>query len=220
MKSLFLYGANCTKDVWKEFKKYIDTKEIIFEEYPHSITKDAKDVSDVTKWVYEKYKDEKIDLIVGHSMGGIIGLELVSKYKFNCNNVIIIESNLMPAKQFYCSLLTDDNMRVYGESVIEMLKGEMMFYSGDLKRSLQREFDYTEYVKKYDGNVFAIYGDRNISDNENRISDLCLDTETEEKMEFHFIKDSAHMIMIENPKELAEEIKEICTNINLEEIIK
>jgi len=72
MKGLFLYGANCTIQVWSEIKRFFSGFDIAYVEYSHDITQNAQCVEDITRWVADKYKDKQFDFIVGHSMGGII----------------------------------------------------------------------------------------------------------------------------------------------------
>jgi hypothetical protein len=52
VKGLFLYGANCTMDVWTRFKPFFDIPETRYIAYPHAVTKQAETVSDITTWVY------------------------------------------------------------------------------------------------------------------------------------------------------------------------
>ncbi|WP_167955429.1 alpha/beta fold hydrolase [Anaerosporobacter faecicola] len=214
VKGLVLYGANCTVEVWEKLKTHLEGEELTYVAYPHEVTEHANGVEEITKWVFDTYGKQQYDYIIGHSMGGIIGLELLSLYDMECKKVILIESNLRPAELFYRNLLTDTHMEQYGEEVVAMIRGEAPFYSSQLKEALQEEFDYTEHVKKLnvhkkDTRIFGIYGDRGVRKYERRLQDLCLDRETERKITFSFIKDACHMPMLENPVELAMCIREI-----------
>ena len=209
MKGLFLYGANCTIQVWSEIKRFFSDFDITYVEYPHDITQNAQYVEDIARWVADKYKDEQFDFIVGHSMGGIIALELIANYGYKCDNVIFIESNLRPANIFYRNLMTNENMNLYGENILKMISNEAQFYNENLKKSLQEEFDYTEYIKNISNNIYGIYGDRGVSNYDKRIEDLCLDKSISQKIKFIFIENSCHMPMIENPQKLAKAILDI-----------
>lgn len=209
MKGLFLYGANCTSQVWSEIKRFFSDFDITYVEYSHDITQNAQCVEDITRWVANKYKDEQFDFIVGHSMGGIIGLELIANYEYTCDKIIFIESNLRPANLFYRNLMTNENMNLYGENILKMISNEAQFYNENLKKSLQEEFDYTEYIKNISNNIYGIYGDRGVSNYDKRIEDLCLDKSISQKIKFIFIENSCHMPMIENPQKLAKMILDI-----------
>ncbi len=202
-RGLLLYGMNCTVDIWDGLNDAFSGFDVDFVTYPHEITRNAHRVSDITKWVYETYGDEHFDFLLGHSMGGIIALELASKYKFDCEAVVFIESNLRPAKKFYRNLMMPGNMRTFGDYVKSMLQSEAPFYGDDLKSSLQQNFDFTPYLYGIKGSIFGIYGDRGVANYSGRISDLCLDKAAEEKIGFRFVGNACHMPMIENPTELA-----------------
>jgi pimeloyl-ACP methyl ester carboxylesterase len=209
MRGLVLYGANCTIEIWDAWKREFIEFDMVFVEYPHDILQTAKKVSDITNWIYSTYKDDKFDFIIGHSMGGIISLELVSKFGFECEKIIFIESNLKPAREFYRNLMLPVNMVKYGDNIVNMIKAEDLYYSKSLKRTLQEDFDYTEYIVKVKCKIYGIYGDRGVNSYSNRICDLCLEENIIDKIEFYFVKDSCHMPMVENPKELSDIIKNI-----------
>lgn len=209
MRGLILYGANCTLNVWNKMKGELAVHNIKFVEYSHNITEKANNVSDITKWVYATYKNERFDFILGHSMGGIIGLELVVDFKLSCDKVIFIESNLKPAKNFYRNLMLPSNMEKYGKEIISMINGEARYYGDSLKKALQEEFDYTDYIRKINSKVYGIYGDRGQKVYNNRISDLCLGDDIVAKIDFRFVENSCHMPMIENHEMLADIIESI-----------
>ena len=81
MKLLLLYGVNCTKKVWDDFSPYLKEYIVDYVEYPHEITEKANTVEDISRWVYNTYKDKSYDAVIGHSLGGIVALQLASKYK-------------------------------------------------------------------------------------------------------------------------------------------
>lgn len=209
MKGLVLYGAMCTLDVWDALESNLSEHNVIFVEYPHDIIEKANNVSDITQWVYETYKEESFDFVVGHSMGGTIGLELAADFNLSCDKMIFIETNLKPAKAFYRNLMLATNMQRYGEKVTSMIKGESMYYGDSLKKSVREDFDYTDYIRRINSKIYGIYGDRGQRDYSNRIRDLCLDHEIASKIDFRFVEDSCHMPMIENPKALADIINSI-----------
>ncbi|KPU44454.1 alpha/beta hydrolase family protein [Oxobacter pfennigii] len=209
MRGLVLYGANCTLDVWDTLKNKLTVHNVTFVEYPHNITEKANCVSDITKWIYTIHGSEKFDFILGHSMGGIIGLELVADFGLRCDKVVLVESNLKPAKNFYRNLMLPSNMEQYGKKIISMIKEEARYYNENLKKVLQEEFDYTDYIRKINSKIYGIYGDRGQRCYTNRISDLCIDDDIVAKIDFRFVEDSCHMPMIENHEALESIIESI-----------
>lgn len=212
MKGLLLYGIYCTRDIWLQVEGLLSDFDIDYVEYPHSLTQSASCVTDITRWVHDTYGGTHYDFVVGHSLGGIIALELAVKFGLSCRQIILIDSNLKPANQFYRNLLTPEHMQAYGNDIVGIMRDEAKYYQEGLKRSLQQDFDYTEYVQMARQDVHAIYGDRGQAGYVNRISDLCLDKSISDKMVFSFVEDACHLPMIENPTALASIVSNIVLN--------
>lgn len=62
-KRLFLYGINCSLDVWDEIKNEFSDIDTTFVKYPHKITQNAHTVSDIAKWVYTQYSDSTLGVL-------------------------------------------------------------------------------------------------------------------------------------------------------------
>lgn len=209
MRLLLLYGVNCRRSIWDDLKPYLKGYEVDYVEYPHEVTQRAKDVEDISKWVYETYHKNSYDAVIGHSLGGIIALQLASKYKMKFSKIIYLDTNLKPAEEFYRNIMTPEHMNEFGKDTMEMFNEERKFYTSSLFEAIQKEFDYTVYLKQLAQKVYAIYGDRNQPGYINRITDLNLSDEVLSKLDFIFINNACHMIMMENPKELYDVIKDI-----------
>lgn len=211
MKNIFLYGANCTSIVWDKLLTLLDDSDNMIIEYPHEITEKAESVSDIAQWIFDTYNSKlNCDCFIGHSMGGIIALELITHFGISCEKIILIESNLKPAEKFYRNLMTPENIAKHGSQIIPMIKAEAPFYNDQLKQSLQSDFDFTDLVRNSTIEIHGIYGDRGEANYKDRISDLNLSKDIENNINFHFIEDSCHMPMVENPKALAAILREIC----------
>ncbi|WP_343208611.1 alpha/beta hydrolase [Anaerolentibacter hominis] len=215
MRLMLLYGVNCTKHIWDYIKPYLRDFDIDYVEYPHDVTLNAKKVVDITEWVYRNYGHHCYDAIIGHSLGGIIALQLIAEYKMNVGKIIYLETNLKPANEFYRNLMTQKNMEKYGDSILQMLREEKEFYTAELLKSFQVDFDYTNLVNDISQDIYAIYGDRGIPEYPAKIQDLNLSAQVLSKLNLVFIHDSCHMIMVENPEQLSEIMKGILLNFCL-----
>ncbi len=204
-----LYGVNCTKHIWDYINPYLRNFEIDYVEYPHDVTLNAKRVDDITEWVYKNYGHYCYDAIIGHSLGGIIALQLIAEYKMKVNKIIYLDTNLKPANEFYRNLMTQRNMEKCGERILQMLSEEGKFYTTELLDSVQIDFDYTSLLNEISQDIYAIYGDRGMPEYPAKIQDLNLSAQALRHLNLVFIHDSCHMIMVENPKQLSEIIKGI-----------
>jgi len=200
MKVLLLYGVNCTKKVWRTLIPYLDQYDTEYVEYPHEVTQKSQSVGDITQWVYETYGEQEYDIMIGHSMGGIIALQLAAEYKMRVKQIVYLDTNLRPAKEFYRNLMTPENMEQFGTEVMEMFQEERKYYTKELFDALQNEFDYTEYVRKIEQDIYAVYGDRNQPDYSKRVEDLNLPESVVQKLQIQFVPNACHMIMLENPE--------------------
>lgn len=209
MRLLMLYGVNCTNEILDYMKPYFDDYEMDYVQYPHEITSKALKVDDITRWVYENYSDKSYDAVIGHSLGGIIALQLASEYKMKFNKIIYLDTNLKPAKEFYRNLMTQEHMKEYGDKILKMFEQERQFYRAELFESIQGDFDYTGYLQNISQDVYAIYGDRGMPEYSDKIQDLNLSTDVLSRLKLRFVNDSCHMIMVENPRQLSEAVKDI-----------
>ena len=75
-KALLLYGLNCTEAIWQPLLNNMQELKTDILTYPHEVTASAFEVMDLTKWVWPKVKDKHYDVIIAHSMGGVIALQL------------------------------------------------------------------------------------------------------------------------------------------------
>ena len=210
MRILFLYGIKCTPLIWNPIKDQFCNFEVEFAEYPHEVTKRATCVDDLVDWLCETYDTNQFDCIVGHSMGGILGLKLIAERGFQINHMVLIDTSLKPAEVFYRNLMTCENTEKHPE-VMEMMKQENDHYSEVLGKSIQDNFDFTPLIHKTDCLIDVIYGDRGLPDYEHRLEDLNLDNLTMSNLHIHFVANSCHMPMIENPIDFSSLIQK-CLN--------
>jgi pimeloyl-ACP methyl ester carboxylesterase len=209
MKGLFLYGAKCNVDIWDKVKPGFSDIDIEYVDYPRDLTRTARTVSVLARWMYDLYGNDKFDFILGHSMGGFVALHLVLELPMNIPKLIMVESNPRPAEVFYRNLMTPKNLAIHGDYIKSMFDSEACNYNDALLMSVRDGFDDSDLIRNYQGEIHAIFGDRGIADYPNRISDLNLDQDVREKMRFHFVQDACHLPMIENPQQFSAIVRKI-----------
>lgn len=105
--------------------------------------------------------------------------------------------------------MTQTHTEIYGKEIMKMFDEESIFYRKELLNSIQDDFDFTNLLSNISQKVYAIYGNRGISNYLNRIKDLNLSKKDINRLNMIFVEDSCHMIMIENPSSLANIILDI-----------
>jgi pimeloyl-ACP methyl ester carboxylesterase len=185
--------------------------DIEYVEYPGEVTRTCMSVSDLTAWVGEQYLShgQAYDFVLGHSMGGLIALQLSALDGVRFTKTIFVESFLRPSEPFYHNLMMDANMTVMGDRVLAMFSEEDAKYTPALKASLKEDFDYTGSLDHVANRVFGIYGDRGNQDHSLLLRNLDLDHQQLGKLDISFIRDACHLPMLENPHELAHRILSI-----------
>jgi len=182
--------------------------DIEYVEYPEEVTRTCVSVSDLTAWVKVQYLSggQAYDFVLGHSMGGLIALQLSALDGTRFRKTIFVESFLKPSGPFYHNLMMDANMAAMGDRVLAMFREEDAKYTPALKASLKEDFDYTGFLDHITGRVFGIYGDRGNRDRSLLLRSLDLDDKQLGKLDISFIRDACHLPMLENPHELAQRI--------------
>lgn len=208
MKGLFLYGLKCQPWIWDQMSGDLADCDIEYVEYPEDVTRTCTSVSDLTAWVGEQYlsRGQVYDFVLGHSMGGLIALQLSALDSVRFTKTIFVESFLRPSEPFYHNLMVDANMAAMGDRVLAMFREEDAKYTPALKASLKEDFDYTGSLDHIANRVFGIYGDRGSRDRSLLLRNLDLDDHQLGKLGISFIHDSCHLPMLENPHELAQRI--------------
>lgn len=209
MKGLILCGAKCNHTIWDQVKVQLEEYDFDYVSYSHEVLQSADSIKDIATWVRETYNNRHYDVIIGHSMGGQVALELLKLMRVQPSKLILIESNPVPCGIFYKNLMTKENLERFASYIKTMFDMESPYYSEKLLLSLQDNFNLIENVREYSGKIYAIYGDRGQSEYDNRYKELRLPEDILNNITIRFITQACHLPMIENPVELGNVIREI-----------
>lgn len=211
MKGLFLYGLKCQPWIWDGMRSDLADCDIEYVKYPGEVTRTCMSVSDLTAWVSEQYLShgQAYDFVLGHSMGGLIALQLSVLDGARFRKTIFVESFLKPSEPFYRNLMMEASIAAMGDRVLAMFSEEDAKYTPELKASLKEDFDYTGSLDHIANQVFGIYGDRGNRDRRLLLHNLNLDDQQLGKLDISFISDSCHLPMLENPHEMTQRIVSI-----------
>lgn len=128
MRLLFLPGIFCTDLIWGAFRPLFSAYDTTFITYPHPVTQNSTSIGDLTTWIHSNFLNESYTAIVGHSLGGIIALELVIKYNISVEKIILLDTNLKPANAFYRNLMTPQNTEKLKDQVMPMVENPNELY--------------------------------------------------------------------------------------------
>jgi len=206
VKGLLLYGLKCQPWIWDQMRGDLADCDIEYVEYPEDVTRTCVSVSDLTAWVDGQYlsRGQAYDFVLGHSMGGLIALQLSARDGARFKKTIFVDFFLKSPEPFYQNLMMEANMAAMGDRVLAMFGEEDAKYTPELKASLKEDFDYTGSLDHIANRVFGIYGDRGNRDRSLLLHSLNLDDQQLGKLDISFIPDSCHLPMLENPHELAQ----------------
>lgn len=211
MKALFLYGINCTERIWDALLPLLPSWDCEILPYPHDVTQKAAYPRDLAEWVSQQAASRHYDVIVGHSLGGVIALEAAAAGRLAAERIICLDTNLRPAGTFFRNLMTEPHMALFGTGIRSMMAAERPYYTAELIESLQKNFDYTQLLDHITVPVWLLMGDRGQADAHVHLPELDLPTSVLEKLHIAFIPDACHLPMIENPRALAECLGQICS---------
>ncbi len=163
-------------------------------------TKRYDTIEDFTEWIIKTYlSKENIDYIVGHSMGGLVALN-VARRTSRIKNIILLESYLNTPSPFFRNIVMDNTSDEIISKILNMLNNERENYSEVLKNKL-RDINMISFLNEINSMVNLIYGDRGIN-NKNKIkAELDLPVDLISNQNISIISDSCHFPMIENPEE-------------------
>ena len=139
MRILMLQGLYCTSKLWKQAASCLKEHDLLFMEYPYEVTAQAVQVMDLAS----SQLPRDIDVMIGHSMGGILALQLVQDVGVPVKCVICIESNLCPAEPFYRNLVMKQSMATLGAKLQKEMAKEAVWHQATLAKQLQEQFDYS-----------------------------------------------------------------------------
>lgn len=151
---IFLPGFACQPWIWDE------VAEALQRPFQAIAWPDGDTVQQLTEAILPTLPADAI--VIGHSMGGLVGLELLNRHLIR--KLVMVESFVTPPPPFFQNLMLPDHPLL--PRVQEMLKQEKLRYPATLAESL-KQVDSLQLAQSLQGRIVAIYGDRGSGDPEN-----------------------------------------------------
>jgi pimeloyl-ACP methyl ester carboxylesterase len=137
--------------------------------------------------------------LIGHSMGGLVALEVAARLGPLVKGVVLLESFLTPPSEFFQNLLMDSAADGLRSRVMAMLARGKQESSDALRASLGR-VDYLDTACGLGEKLTAIYGDRGCGD----VTRVRLALEWPEalvsQVALHVVPNACHFPMLESPE--------------------
>lgn len=208
-QGLLLPGYACKSWIWQKVQNDLNSIcqfEVL--DWPTNLTPDFNSIYDFARWVKESKMNlnESFDFIIGHSMGGLVALNIAKMETNQIKKVILVESFITSPGSFFQNLMMEETPIQLTEKVTYMLQEEQKYYSEQLKHQL-RELDMTDLVTSLNCEVIVLYGDRGCNNFEKVLTNLQWTKTLQSKISIEIINHSCHFPMLENPKKVTEILK-------------
>ncbi len=203
MDLLFLPGYACTSAIWAPLREVLPAHHATTVlDWPRSATPGFHTPADFASWACTALGGRRFDCVVGHSMGGLVALELLASGAASVSHLVLVESFVVPPGPFFRNLVLREES-VEAAWIKTMLDLEKPYYSPALAESL-RQVDMTANVARLGLPVHALHGDRGCGDLERVRAELGWHAALAERVELSIIPGACHFPMIENPRATAE----------------
>lgn len=209
---LFIHGAGGTSSKWRRMPKEIaiDNPIIINLRDEYFLKEENPSISKFASMISERLDEEVI--VVGHSMGGLIGIELASinlkvkglvlaasHYRIPVDQKILeqLKSGEFPKGLFYASYSKNVANELLEEEIKDNEKVPVQISYQDFY-ACNEYVDGEKVIKQLDIPMLAILGQKDRLLPRSVSKDL---SQLNLPIEITFIKDAGHFVMLENPEE-------------------
>jgi pimeloyl-ACP methyl ester carboxylesterase len=201
---LGLCGYACTPWIWHRLTQYlVPPIDLQLVTWPTTLLPHFHTVSDFVDWlIQDEIKNHHYDFILGHSMGGIVAIQMAA-FLPEIKQVILLDSFVTPPSRFFQNLFEPSISKELQNQIINMLNLEREHYSPRLTDALRR-INLSSLFSQLHCQVTALYGDRGYSDLKQLASQLRWSSELLDKIALGFVSNANHFPMLENPPATAE----------------
>ena len=177
MAVVFLHGLGCSKH---DFQAAFDHPELsdytilAFDfpgcgnsSYPKTLTLNTDDLVEITHRVLSALGVKDI-VLIGHSMGGLVALLYIERYRTNVRGFINIEGNLAPEDCFFSRLVAHSIFSDFTSTILPELKDRLKHagnrgfreYAANLEKASKKAYyEYSPSLVEYSdtGNLLERY---------------------------------------------------------------
>lgn len=203
---LLLPGFACTSAIWQPVTWLLEPCcALTALDWPSENLKSYESVQALAGWLLTAQPCAEFDLLVGHSMGGLVVLSAAAALPAPVP-VGLVESFLLSPGPLFQNLLMPDTDPALADQVTRMMANERMRFSPLLALAL-RELDLSPVALRPAMCIHALYGDRGTGDPDRVRAALGWPRAMAEKIPTAVVEHACHFPMLENPTATAEAIR-------------
>jgi len=206
---LLLPGYACTSQIWRLVRPELDADyDITWVDWPRELTPGFHTVEAFASWLRRTIRLIDFDFVVGHSMGGLVALELAKMDRGFIRQIVLIETFLRSPAPFFQNIFNGNAPQQEERFIRDMLEREKLNYSPRLREALQ-QVDVSKAAASLEQKVDAIYGDRGCGEPLRVIQELAWPSELRQRVEISVVPNASHFPMIENARITAQTLRDI-----------
>lgn len=204
---LLLPGYACHSNVWRQtVENFSEGCEFNWIDWPLELVSAFHRIFDYSQWLLKTYELKTFDVIVGHSMGGLVAFDLLRQT--DLNHVISVETFFNQIDSLFRNVVTSQASENVICSIQNVFPYKMERFSKQLQASLKGD-SYLDLLRSVSHKkINLMYGSRNEQSRDNVLSKLML-SEIVDSESIHLIPHASHFPMIENTKGFNDCLKQI-----------
>lgn len=224
MKWLFLHGAYGSKDKWRELEKHLTDFQAEFIDLPGHGDNHETIPESIEQYANQLESQIHGDVfVVGHSMGGLIGIELAARNPHVKGLVLAASHYKLPVHPKFLQYLAEGNYpekffyAAYGENIDpDLLAAEKKRHDqGSTETALAdftccNEYSGKQAMANLDIPFLAIYGDEDRMIPANSQEKL---KEINPKANIDILKGAGHYVILEKPREFADALRRFSSGL-------
>jgi len=167
-------------------------------------------LEDFASWLVTTHGQElgSADVVVGHSMGGLLGLMLCAQGAIPKAKIVLVDAHLAPIAPFFRTTFAPTTDEAIRSRATMMLHEEIPHYNMALREQLKAG-DFLELAGKAAAGFGAIYGLPDSQDTEGAAEKMNWPDWLKSKVILRFVPGCAHFPMLEDPKGFLAILEEI-----------
>jgi pimeloyl-ACP methyl ester carboxylesterase len=184
-----------------------DDPEGIFVDWPPDSEDRFPTPAALADWVRATCLGAETELtLIGHSMGGLVAVDLAGLLGARVRRVILVESFMTPPGPFFRNLLLESAPEPLRVTVTQMLQRGQAKASTALRAALQ--VDYSPKLPDLTCQLSAAYGDRGCGDRTHVMAALGWSPAVAKRVPVTIVPNACHFPMLENPEVMRQILRE------------